>query len=152
MSMKTIKSEIEAFAQANANHSLWFEIYSNPNGEDGFLGAEFTSSGVTGIVQKAKKAPKPDDNYIVAYAFDKVEAAADANGKKSRKKDTKLIEKKIFPTKGITELDPEQLAALKAKAEKAAAKTGAATEVAAEPADGVVPPTEADAATDAVEA
>lgn len=145
MSMKTIKSEIEAFAQANANHSLWFEIYSNPNGEDGFLGAEFTSSGVTGIVQKAKKAPKPDDNYIVAYSFDKVEAQADANGKKSRKKDTKLVDKKVFSTKGITELDPEQLAALKDKAEKAAAKTGAATEVAAEPADGVVPPTEADA-------
>lgn len=151
MSMKTIKSEIEAFAQANANHSLWFEIYSNPNGEDGFLGAEFTSSGVTGIVQKAKKAPNPDANYIVAYAFDKVEAAADANGKKSRKKDTKLIEKKIFPTKGITELDPEQLAALKAKAEKAAAKTAAATEV-TEPADNVVPPTEAEVATDAAEA
>lgn len=152
MSFKSIKNEVETWAKANANHNLWFELYSNENGVDGFLGENFSSAGAARIVQNAKKAPNPDANFIVAYATDKIEAQADANGKKSRKKDTKLIEKKIFSTKGITELDPEELAALKAKAEKAAAKTGAATEVAAEPADGVVPPTEADAEANNAEA
>jgi hypothetical protein len=117
---KKITAELKAFVEANANHKVYFELYKSevPSAEN-FLGEG--SSGVSGIVQKAKKAINPDDNFIVAYAFDKVEAAPSADGKKSRKKDTKLIDQKSFSTKGILEVEKKAKAKDKAEAAEAPA-------------------------------
>jgi hypothetical protein len=114
--MSNLKNQLTAFVEANQNHKVYFELYkSEVPSQENYLGEG--STGVSGIIQKAKKALNPEENFIIAYAFDKVEAAPSADGKKSRKKDTKLIDQKSFSTKGILEVEKKT----KEKAEAAVA-------------------------------
>lgn len=136
MSKKSIKAEIKSFVEANANqgHKFWFEAFKSDNYMDSsnVIAEVKSSSGASGIVDNVAKMlaakdakVKAEEVFIVAYCYDKVDAV-NTDGKKSRKKDNKPVDTKLFNCASILEVDPsDKKESKKAKAEAAEAPADA---------------------------
>jgi hypothetical protein len=133
MSKKSIKAEIKSFMEANQGHKFWFEAFKSDNYMDSsnVIAEVKSSSGASGIVDNvAKMLATPDakvkaeEVFIVAYCFDRVDAV-NTDGKKSKKKDNKPVDTKLFNCASILEVDPSDKKSKKEKAEAAEAPADA---------------------------
>jgi hypothetical protein len=133
MSKKSIKAELKSFVEANAGHKIWFEAFKGDNYMDSsnVIAEVKGSSGASGIADNVAKylASKdakvtPAEVFIVAYSYDKVDAV-NTDGKKSKKKDNKPVDTKLFNCASILEADPSEN---KTKAEAAEAPAEETTE------------------------
>jgi hypothetical protein len=128
MSKKSIKAEIKSFVEANQTHKFWFEAFKSDNYMDSnnVIAEVKGSSGASGIVDNVAKMlaakdakVKAEEVFIVAYCFDRVDAV-NTDGKKSKKKDNKPVDTKLFNCASILDPDPSEKNA-KEKAEAAVA-------------------------------